>query len=322
MRRKWNIVIGAVAAGGLAAGLALAALPAANLSATAARSHRAGRHEVNGPTRAEVVSMVKKITSPDKRASLPADLAPQSTAGVADVGSFNWAGYADLSTTPQYFTGVSGSWTVPAVSCTPEDRMVANWVGIDGANDETVEQTGTISWCFEGTAHYYSWYEMYPTPSVTVGTTVRPGDQITASVTRTGDSYSLKLVDSTTPRNSLSYTATCSPSVCLDESAEWITERPAFGTTTTGLFIGIVPLAQFRTAQFADATASGGGKTGSIGAFTAVLNITMIDATQTYALATTGNLTPSRQQGHFFNHHQGSQFTQGSAFTNRWLNSY
>ena len=74
--------------------------------------------------------------------------------------------------------------------------------------------------------------------TIEVGTTLKPGDKISASVTRTGTSYALKLTDSTTSGNNISVTKTCALATCKDTSAEWISERPSFS-------IGIVPQAHY-----------------------------------------------------------------------------
>ena len=50
---------------------------------------------------------------------------------------------------------------------------------------------------------YYTWYEMYPADSVEVGTGVQAGDAITASVVRSGTSYTLQVTDSTTSGNNI-----------------------------------------------------------------------------------------------------------------------
>lgn len=269
--------------------MSLASLPAG------AQPAKAKHH---APTRAQVERLIRHITAPNQSAPRPAGFAPQASANTTDAYSFNWSGYADVSSTKQYFTKVSGGWTVPAVTCTPEDRIDANWVGIDGATNGTVEQTGTISWCYEGSPVYYSWYEMYPAGSVTVGTTVQAGDKITASVTRKSAKYTLKLTDATTAGNNIDVTASCGLSTCLDQSAEWITERPAFS-------IGIVPLAQFSTVKFTSASATGGGTTGGVTAFHTALDISMVDATDAYYLDSTSKLN-----------------AKGNQFSNTWLNSY
>ena len=51
------------------------------------------------------------------------------------------------------------------MTCNAEDQITSNWVGLDGFGNSpaTVEQLGTISWCFQGTPTYFTWYEMFPT---------------------------------------------------------------------------------------------------------------------------------------------------------------
>jgi hypothetical protein len=213
--------------------------------------------------------------------------------------SYNWAGYADVATKSGTFTTVSGAWTAPKVTCTAEDTITSEWVGLDGSSsaNPTVEQDGTIGWCYKDTPTYFTWYEMYPAGTVEVGQTLQPGDKITASVTRSATKYTLKLTDATHTANSFTKTATCAATTCLDESAEWIAERPEFS-------IGIAPLADYGTWSLSAGKETAGGKAGTIGSYSAVDQITMIDATGNYDLSTTSTLTG------------------GAAFTTKWLNSY
>jgi Peptidase A4 family len=220
-----------------------------------------------------------------------------SIKGVTATGSFNWSGYADTSATNQTFTKVSGAWTTPSVTCSAEDQITSDWVGLDGFSSGTVEQLGTISWCFQGKPTYFTWYEMFPAGTVEVGTALKPGDKIAASVTRTGTSYVLKLTDSTTAGNNISVTKTCALATCLDTSAEWISERPSFS-------IGIVPQAHYNAFKLTSGSVTASGKTTTIGAGPGVNAITMIDATQTYHLNTVSGLTG------------------GNAFSTTWKNSY
>jgi Peptidase A4 family len=245
-------------------------------------------------------ALIKDLRTPDTAQYVHGLPRAGTRADSTDLGSFNWAGYADVSSTAQKFTKVSGAWTVPALTCTSEDRVTSEWVGLDGATTSTVEQDGTSSQCFEGVAIYYSWYELYPAGTVEVGTTVAAGDSISASVTRSSTSYTLKLTDSTHPANSFSHTATCALTTCLDESAEWITERPAYSST------GIVPEAQFKTAvKFTAASVTAGGKTTTISGYSGTNDdITCIDSTDTYDIVATSGLTG------------------GNSFTNTWKNSY
>lgn len=212
--------------------------------------------------------------------------------------SWNWTGYADESTKHGTFTKVAGTWTTPAVTCSKEDTIVSEWVGLDGATSATVEQDGTIGWCFEDTAFYYTWYEMYPGNTVDVGSSLQPGDKITASVTRSGTSYTLKVTDATDTANSFSVKKTCAAATCLDTSAEWVTERPSFS-------IGIAPLADYGTWKLTNGTETAGGKAGTIGSYATVVNLVMVDATDQYTLATSSSLTSGK-----------------NGFTTTWDNSY
>ena len=226
---------------------------------------------------------------------------PGNTARAANTtaeSTFNWAGYADSSTTHGHFTKVSAAWTVPSVTCTAEDRITSDWVGLDGFTSSTVEQDGTVSQCFEGRAVYYTWYEMYPANTIAVGTTVAAGDKIRASVSRSGSAYTLAVTDSTRGANSFTRHATCATTTCLDTSAEWIAERPAYS-------IGIVPEAQFATVPFSAASETAGGRTSTISGYSGTnFDITTIDATGSYDIASVSGLTG------------------GNAFKASWRNSY
>jgi len=220
-------------------------------------------------------------------------------AGTTPIGTANWSGYADVSGTSQEFTKVSGSWTTPAVTCTAEDQVTSDWVGLDGLTNGTAEQLGTISWCYEGNPIYLTWYEVFPTNkgATEVGLTVHPGDKITASVTRSGTNYTLKLTDATTTANSFTRTATCALKTCKDTSAEWISERPLFS-------IGVAPQAHYNAFKITGASETAGGKSGTIGSFATNDAITMRDATNAYDLGTV------------------SALTGGNSFSTTWKNSY
>lgn len=229
---------------------------------------------------------------------------------VTKAGSYNWSGYAELSKAPGTYTHVTSTWKVPAVTCTKEDQIVAEWIGLDGATDGTVEQDGTTSWCFEGKANYYSWYEMYPAGSVYLGSgsNVKPGDTMYSSIVArpsgSNFSYTLKLTDETHDNadTSLSVTKTCAKTTCLDESAEWIIERPAYDVNNT---LQIVPQADYKATQMNDDTFTSGGKTTAITSTSSTWDIEMIDDTKSYALSTPGGLTAG-----------------GKSFTDKWDNSF
>jgi len=167
--------------------------------------------------------------------------------GLTQVQSLNWSGYADTSTT---FSTVTGNWKEPSVTCGSRGSDAVFWVGIDGFTSGTVEQDGTLAECSGGSAFYFSWWEMFPTNAIqVVGSSVLPGDSISASVVRSGTSYTLKVTDSTHPANSFTTTQSCSS--CANSSAEWIAEAPSSGGS-------ILPLANFGTWTLSGATVDSG----------------------------------------------------------------
>ncbi|MDH6575924.1 G1 family glutamic endopeptidase [Kitasatospora sp. MAP5-34] len=192
--------------------------------------------------------------------------------GVMHGTSSNWSGYA---ATGAKFTAVSASWIQPTVICTSTDRWSSFWVGLDGDGSRSVEQTGSEADCSSGSPVYYSWYEMYPAYPVSYREPVRAGDHFTASVTTNGSgSFTLKLSDITQGwTHSVSRTLRGAKLA----SAEVIAEAPSD-------FLGPLPLADFDTVSFTDATANGR----PIGHFSPE-NITMLSHGTT--LATTSALT-------------------------------
>jgi len=178
--------------------------------------------------------------------------------------STNWSGYA--GTTGRY-TSVSANWTQPAGVCSRGDQYAAFWVGLDGYNSSTVEQTGSEVDCVGRTAEYYAWYEMYPGPSENYSNTVRAGDHFTATVTYvSGEKFSLHIAD-TTQGWSHTTSASLGQTPALS-SAEVIVEAPC--CTSSG---GILPLADFGTASFTGSTANGS----AIGNAGGLTEIVMID---------------------------------------------
>src|SRR5262249_46533235 len=107
-----------------------------------------------------------------------------ATAGLTQSTSFNWSGYVDDNSTGKTYSSVAGTWKQPKVTCpTDENRIAVWWIGLDGWNSGTVEQDGTLAWCFQGNASYWTWWEMYPTNQIQiVGSSVAPGDTIVTSV--------------------------------------------------------------------------------------------------------------------------------------------
>jgi len=187
--------------------------------------------------------------------------------------STNWSGYAVTGASGSV-TSAAGSWTVPTVTGTSSGQYAAFWVGIDGANSETVEQTGVLAETTRSgsrgtTTTYYAWYEFYPSESIIqitkansgAAATVKPSDTISASVTYasgTTSPFTLSITDQT---QGWTFTITGSQSGAIESSAEWIVEAPSSNS-------GVLPLANFGTVAFTGCTAKLGATTGPISSFT------------------------------------------------------
>src|SRR5262249_6558182 len=130
--------------------------------------------------------------------------------------------------------------------------------GLDGLTSGTAEQVGTMAECYEGVAYNYTWWEMYPTNSIQVrGESVIPGDSITASVVRSGTSYTLSVTDSTHPTNSFTTVQSCSG--CANSSAELLAEDASDDSST--------PLVNFGTWTLTNGEMTAGGPESVLGAF-------------------------------------------------------
>jgi hypothetical protein len=166
------------------------------------------------------------------------------------VTSSNWTGYVATGSTGA-FTSVSSNWTEPVGHCNGAGgKYAAFWVGLDGYNSSTVEQTGSEVDCSGFFPRYYAWYEVYPNAAVNFPNPVRPGDQFTGTVTYTApNTFTLALTDHTQH-----WTQTVSAAVpsAARSSAEVIAEAPC--CTAGG---GILPLTDFGTVSFNSATANG-----------------------------------------------------------------
>jgi hypothetical protein len=158
--------------------------------------------------------------------------------------STNWSGYAAASST---YSSISSNWTVPSVTCS-STAYSSFWVGLDGYNSSSVEQTGTDSDCSGSSPVYYAWYEMYPAYPVNFSNTVRPGDSISASVTAgSSSSFTLVITDHT---QGWSHTVKKTLSGAQRSSAEVIAEAPSSSS-------GVLPLADFHTVNFSSALVNG-----------------------------------------------------------------
>jgi hypothetical protein len=225
--------------------------------------------------------------------------------------SSNWAGYAVTGANGSV-TDVTGSWTVPAVTCSAAPTgYSAFWVGIDGFTSSTVEQIGTDSDCVSlngrqtDTPTYYAWYEFYPQGSYVVEFphAVKPGDFITASVKYIGqtsnprhggaaDQFTATITDVTQLNETFSVTASVTGAGM--SSAEWIAEAPCCGKGNV-----VLPLSDFGFVNYSSAGATVSSQTAPIGASTTNLqNITMVGA-KSSALIKAQPSSPPQNNGSF-----------------------
>jgi hypothetical protein len=165
--------------------------------------------------------------------------------------------------TGKNFSSVSGSWTVPTAkpSSSSPSSYSAVWVGLGGSGSESeaLEQVGTSTDYVNGHAEYYAWYELVPSAEVKLRIAIHPGDRVSATVTVSGTTVTIVLSDQTTHQSVVKTLHMSNPET---SSAEWIVEAPA----TEG-FDGnhqILPLANFGTVTFTEATATASGHTGGI----------------------------------------------------------
>lgn len=109
-----------------------------------------------------------------------------------DNSAGGWAGWVNVNPPkpPGSYQSAFAMWTVPKVSCDFGEMAAASeWVGIDGFNESTVEQTGTETDCVLGQGTYGAWFELFGT-NVDDGFAVdlpgndhiHPGDRVSAQV--------------------------------------------------------------------------------------------------------------------------------------------
>lgn len=161
--------------------------------------------------------------------------------------STNWSGYAAYGTT---FASVQGNWIQPRANCEAVSKhgfaIAAFWVGLDGYENKTVEQTGTEADCAGSAPVYRAWWELYPKASVLIGGAVNPGDRMHAQVTQ-GELVLQDLTAEWTFKKSFL------PGSLAFGSAEWIAEAPARNALT-----------DFGSVRFSSATAGNGVLSGGI----------------------------------------------------------
>ena len=164
----------------------------------------------------------------------PQDLTNRKFTANSTIAFNNWAGYADIANSGDQMGFVGADFNVPSVNCAKSPvgsygaAYEAQWVGLDGITDGTVEQTGVAAYCTStvGAPSYYAWFEMYPLDPVTF-TGVNPGDALSTTVQYFGNNeYHLNLTDITTGATATETDKCPSGSTCENTSAEVVSEDP------------------------------------------------------------------------------------------------
>ena len=152
---------------------------------------------------------------------------PNGSSSAFGWAASNWSGYAVTSSSNGAYTSIAGSWTVTPVARSSRQTFSSSWVGIDGFNNSNLIQTGTEADYYNGSAHYYAWWEILPAAETVIPSlTVRPGDTMSADIHQTTNGqWSITLTDNTTGK---SFSTTQNYSGQLT-SAEWIQEAPSVG---------------------------------------------------------------------------------------------
>jgi hypothetical protein len=154
--------------------------------------------------------------------------------------SSNWSGYAETGS----FTGVTSTWTVPAVAPSSSNTFSSAWIGVDGFNNTNLIQTGTEEDWYNGSVHYNAWWEILPAAETALpsGHPVAAGDRMSASIDETNTAvlvnrhrvahYWWITISDTTARWTYStYQLYAGPGA----SAEWVVEAPQVGGSVATL---------------------------------------------------------------------------------------
>ena len=174
--------------------------------------------------------------------------------------STNWGGYVVASNQTALndynstyakpdITQVNASWTVQTAGSSHKAAYSAQWVGIGGffSGDSSLIQTGTESDYSHG-ASYGAWYELLPAAETQISMTVKPGDEMYASISlvpNTTNVWRIAIKD-ITENEAFSTTVTYSSSKL---SGEYIEERPELCTAVS---CTLSTLADFGTAYYGE----------------------------------------------------------------------
>ena len=144
--------------------------------------------------------------------------------GFAGWTSHNWSGYAlgSAKTPKGTYAAITGTWKMPTVAKSSGSRYSSQWIGIDGATNGDLIQTGTFAQYVKGKASYGVWWEILPSSGTTIHERIEPGDTISASIV---ENKTTKLWTITISDGHWKFVKTAHYSG-KGQSAEWIVEAP------------------------------------------------------------------------------------------------
>jgi hypothetical protein len=139
---------------------------------------------------------------------------------------------------------VRGTFTVPTVSSAGQDADISEWVGIDGADNQSLIQAGVaeaVSGRSGGATDVEAWWEILPSAATTVPTMdVSAGDSVTVTIWQVSQTtWEISLADKTSGQQFSTQQSYDGPG----QSAEWIVEAPTDARDNQ-----VTPLAPFSPA--------------------------------------------------------------------------
>ncbi len=197
------------------------------------------------------VAIILLVTSSPPNLSVVASQSPQQPPQLTQGkgASLNWSGYMMTDGT---FTGAKGTWTVPTVDERSGFGVDATWVGIGGVGSRDLIQAGTQAAVSpNGQVNYEAFFEILPDFSRPLNININGGDSVTVSLNKQTDNQWLITLKNNTSGESTQIKENYNSSL---SSAEWIEEAPSGGRR-------ILPLDNFGTVQFSDASAIKDGQT-------------------------------------------------------------
>ncbi len=215
---------------------------------------------------------------------VPSRTPPASIPVVQD----SWAGY--VSSGPNLSAiAVEASWVVPSVVDTcpaSEDEQAFTWVGIGGWDtDSSIGQLGLDVACSYGVPQYSTWYEFWPSPSVSIPTIqLSPGDTVFATASYSNGSFELVIQDVTT---NVTFYATAPDGAANRTTVEWIEEAPVEQPYSAGIRF---PLTDFGVVTFSNTSVNRGS------GFVSALSAGNLTETYFPSTGSSGGATPGPLQ--------------------------